>query len=285
MLAPYALAIGLFSLANILVGYHLSRGETRYAWIVAAGVLVQIAVLATFPRACAVSSGRTSLSASACSRCTKSPSGRASRRCGPASAPPRRCDGSEAVLPEAALVLAGTTAFVCVLFAPVVIHLGSTIVGTLGADATGSVAWFWQARHESGFHLLGLTHHTLTGAPFGWNETNALNLQVFLPYYPTYLLAHVVGDIAAYNLTLLAGYVLSGATMYSLVRYLGCARLVAAWAALVASCFPGTSRERSTSRSCTSRCSPCSSLRSSRRRADRRGCASGSSVRRTSPAG
>ena len=52
---------------------------------------------------------------------------------------------------------------------------------------------------------LGSTHHTLTGAPLGWNDTNALNLQVFLPYYPTYLIAHVVGDTAAYNLTLLAG--------------------------------------------------------------------------------
>ena len=49
VLAPYALAIGLFSLANVLVGYHLSRGETRYAWIVAGGVVVQVAVLATVP--------------------------------------------------------------------------------------------------------------------------------------------------------------------------------------------------------------------------------------------
>ena len=36
-------------LANILVGYHLSRGETRYAWIVAAGVLVQVTVLSLIP--------------------------------------------------------------------------------------------------------------------------------------------------------------------------------------------------------------------------------------------
>src|SRR4029077_12533613 len=49
VLAPFALAIGLFSIANILVGYHLSRGETRYAWVVAAGVLVQVAVLILFP--------------------------------------------------------------------------------------------------------------------------------------------------------------------------------------------------------------------------------------------
>src|SRR5205823_2068151 len=81
-------------------------------------------------------------------------------------------------------------------------------------------------------------HHTLSGAPFGWDQTNALNMQTFLAYYPAYLLAHVVGDIAAFNLVTLAGYVLSGATMYLLVRYLGCARLVAAWAALAYIVFP-----------------------------------------------
>ena len=92
VLAPYALAIGLFSLANILVGYHLSRGETRYAWIVAGGVLVQIAVLATFPSSLRVSSGRTSVSASACWRCTKSPSSRAFRRCEPGLRTLHHCD-------------------------------------------------------------------------------------------------------------------------------------------------------------------------------------------------
>ncbi|MFY9578380.1 MAG: hypothetical protein WAQ33_03575, partial [Gaiellaceae bacterium] len=107
-----------------------------------------------------------------------------------------------------------------------------------GSDSTASVAWFWQTLHEGGYHVLGSTHHTLTGAPFGWNETNALEIQVMLPYYPTYLMAQVVGEVAAFNLITLAGYILSGATMYVLARYLGCARLVAIWAALVYIVFP-----------------------------------------------
>ena len=48
----------------------------------------------------------------------------------------------------------------------------------------------------------------------------------------------MVGAVAAYNLVLLAGYVLSGAAMYALVRYLGCGRLVASWAGLVYIVFP-----------------------------------------------
>jgi O-antigen/teichoic acid export membrane protein len=239
VLAPYALAIGLFSLANIFVGYHLSRGETRYAWIVAGGVLVQIAVLATIPSSlrgvvwCNVIIGAGLLAVHEVAVGSSLPALRA----GLAYAQGLRRRVATA-MPEAATVVLATTAFVCVLFWPVVIHLGSTVVGVYGGDATGSVAWFWQARHESGFHLLGSTHHTLTGAPFGWSETNALQLQVLWPYYPTYLLAHVMGDVAAWNVTLLAGYVLAGVTMYWLVRYLGCSRLVGAWAALVCIVFP-----------------------------------------------
>ena len=49
VLAPYALALGLFSLANVVGGSHLSRGETRSAWIVAAAVVAQVGALAVIP--------------------------------------------------------------------------------------------------------------------------------------------------------------------------------------------------------------------------------------------
>jgi O-antigen/teichoic acid export membrane protein len=239
VLAPYALAIGLFSLANILVGYHLSRGETRYAWIVAGGVLVQVALLALVPSTLRgvvyvnLLVGVALIAAHELFVGSSVPAVRAGLR---------RAQGltarTRAVIPEAALVLLGTTAFVCALFWPLVVHLGSTIAGDPGSDATASVAWFWNAQHEGGYHLLGTTHHTLSGAPFGWDGTNALNIQVALAYYPTYLAAHVVGQVAAFNLTTLAGYILSGASMYLLTRYLGCRALVSAWAALVYIVFP-----------------------------------------------
>ena len=239
VLAPFALAVGLYSLANILVGYHLSRGETRYAWIVAGGVVVQVTVLALVPSGihgvvwANVGVAGTLIGAHELAVGSSAPAIRAGLRHARGAAAALR-----AVAPETLLVLLGATVFVCALFWPTVVHLGSTIIGTLGSDSTGTVNGLWQQRHETGFHLLGLTHHTLTGAPFGWNESNALNLQVFLPYYTTYLVAHVIGDVAAYNLTLLAGYVLTGVSMYLLARYLGCARLVSAWAALVIIIFP-----------------------------------------------
>ncbi|MDQ2950782.1 MAG: hypothetical protein M3R54_00800, partial [Chloroflexota bacterium] len=239
VLGPFALAIGLFSIANVLVGYHLSRGESRYAWIVAAGVVVQVAALSVLPTSLRgvawtnVAIGAGLLVVHELVVGSSVPALRSGLRFGGSA-----LSATRRVLPEAGAVVLASTAFVCALFWRVVTHLGSTIIGSPGSDSTASVAWFWQARHETGFHLLGMTHHTLTGAPFGWDQTNALNIQVFLPYYPTYLLAHVVGDVAAFNLVTLAGYVLSGASMYVLVRYLGVGRLVAGWAAFVFILFP-----------------------------------------------
>ena len=239
VLAPFALAIGLFSLANVLVGYHLSRGESRYAWIVGAGVVAQVVALATLPSTLHgvvwtnVAVGGALIAAHEVFVGSSVPALRAGLQYARGVAARVR-----AVLPESALAVLGTVVFVCILFWPLVVHLGSTILGNPGSDATATVAGFWEKRHEGGYHLLGTTHHTYSAAPFGWDETNAYNTQVFLAYYPTYLASYVVGEVAAYNLTTLAGFVLSGLAMYLLVRLLGCARPVAAWAALVLIVFP-----------------------------------------------
>jgi O-antigen/teichoic acid export membrane protein len=240
VLAPFALAMGCFSLANVLVGYHLSRAETRYAWIVAGAVVVQIIALATIPSDLEgvvwtnVVIGVLLLAAHELAVGSSAPALRAAINRVPA----RTWSRIRAVTIETALVLLGCTVFVCVLMWPVVLHLGSTIVGSPGSDSTGSVSFFWTLAHESGFHILGTTHHTLSGAPFGWDDGNGLNIQWSLPYYPAYLATRLFGPVVAYNLITLAGYILSGAAMYLLARYLRCSRLVAAWAAMVFIIFP-----------------------------------------------
>jgi O-antigen/teichoic acid export membrane protein len=239
VLAPFALAIGLFSIANVLVGYHLSRGETRYAWIVAGGVVVQVAVLASLPTSLRgvvwtnVGIGAALLVVHELTVRSSIPALRAGLRHFSRSFDVRL----RSVGVEAGIVLLSITAFVCLLFLPMVASIGSTVIGR-GSDASGTVWWFYSLQHEGGYHLFGQTHHTLTGAPFGWDGDNGLNIQWLLPYYPAYLATKVVGEVAAHNLVLLTGYIFSGAAMYALVRYLGCARLVAAWAALVYIVFP-----------------------------------------------
>ncbi len=239
ILAPFALAIGFFSLANVLVGYHLSRGETRYSWIVAGSVVVQVAILSVFPTDlhgivwANVGIGAALVAAHELFVGSSVPALRAGlRRAAAATTSVRKA------LPESVLALAGATLFVCVLFWHVVVHAASTVIGRPGSDSTGTVYWLWQLQHESGFHLLGITHHTLSGAPFGWDEGNGLNLQWLLPYYPGYLATRLFGEVTALNLVVLSGYVLSAVVMYLLVRYLGCTRLVAIWAGVVFVVFP-----------------------------------------------
>jgi O-antigen/teichoic acid export membrane protein len=240
VLAPFALAIGLYSVAYILVGYHLSRGESRYAWIVAAGCAVQAVVLSVVPRTLHSVVWANLAVAGVLVVAHELAVGRSgpALRAGMRQFTLGRASQVRRIAVETSLVLLGTTAFVCALMWPVVAHLSSTITGSIGSDSTGSVAWLWTLEHETGYHLLGTTHHTLSGAPLGWNEGNGLNIQWFLPYYPAYLATRLFGAVAAYNLITLAGYVLSGASMYALVRYLGCARLVAVWAAVVFIVFP-----------------------------------------------
>jgi hypothetical protein len=238
--AAFALAMGLYSLANILVGYHLSRGEPRYAWIVAGAAPVQLAVLALVPTRLPdvvwgnvlVATGL--LVAHELFVDTSVPA----FRTGFAHFV-RAIDRARVrrVTAEGLVVLLGMTALVCALFLPLVLHLGSMVVGR-GDDAAGEIASLWWMQHEGGYQLFGSVHHTLTGAPFGWDDGNGSHIQSLLPYYPAYLATKIVGPIAAYNLVLLSGYVLSGAAMYGLVRYLCCSRLVCAWAGLVYVVFP-----------------------------------------------
>jgi O-antigen/teichoic acid export membrane protein len=238
LLVPFTFAMGLYALVNLLVGFHLSRAETRYAWIVAASVPVQVVLLSIVPGSLEdfiwanVAVGLGLIAAHELSVQSSLPALRTGLR--------HMLGGirvAREVVVEALLVLLGTTAVVTVLFWPIVSGIGSTVISP-GSDALGGVWFFWRLEQEGGYHLFGETHHTLTGAPFGWDEGNGLNLQWLLPYYPAYLVAKVVGSVAAYNLVVLTGYVFSGAAMYALVRYLGCGRLVAAWAGVAFIVFP-----------------------------------------------
>ena len=101
------------------------------------------------------------------------------------------------------------------------------------------MAAFWWMQHEGGYHLFGTTHHVLTGAPFGWDEGNGLNLQLLLPYYPAYLATKLVGPIAGVQPHAPGRATCSRArSMYLLARYLDCGRVVAAWAGAAYIVFP-----------------------------------------------
>ena len=234
------LSMTVYSIANLLVGFHLSQDKRRFAWIVAAAVPVQILVLALVPGSIEglilanLLVGAALLVAHELfvdSSVIAIISG--ARYFGAQIAHWRSRD----LLKEGLVVVCVATLLVVVLFWPLVQGLNSTVVGD-GSDASGQMAAFWWMQHEGGYHLFGTTHHVLTGAPFGWDEGNGLKLQLLIPYYPAYLITKLVGPVAAYNVLLLIGYVFSGAAMYLLARFLGCARIVAAWAGIAYIVFP-----------------------------------------------
>lgn len=138
---------------------------------------------------------------------------------------------------EALLALLGSTVFVAVLLWPLVSRLGSAVLGGEGSDAAATIGWLWRIK-DDGFHVFGSTVHSLPGVPISWEKANGSNLQVLLVYFPAQVAAKVVGETIAHNLVVLSGFVLSGAAMYLLTRYLGCARLVSAWAGIVYVIFP-----------------------------------------------
>jgi hypothetical protein len=138
---------------------------------------------------------------------------------------------------ETAAVLIGFAALALYLTWPLARDLDGRIFGLPG-DSTGTIALLWSFAEETGYHVLGTTEMKLTGAPFGWEFPNALNIQWAVVFVPAVLATKVVGEVAAYNLVVLSGLALSGPAMYLLVRRLGAHPMVSAWAGLVYTIFP-----------------------------------------------
>jgi hypothetical protein len=138
---------------------------------------------------------------------------------------------------ESVIVLVGFSALAVWLTWPLATDLNGSVYGYPG-DSTGTIALLWSFAEKTGYHVLGTTHMSLTGAPFGWEFPNGLNVQWALVFGPGVLATELFGEVAAYNLIVLSGLTLSGPAMYLLVRTLGVAPPVALWAGLVYTIFP-----------------------------------------------
>jgi len=248
LLVPFCVAMTLFSVVNVLTGYHLSLGSSRFAWIVGGAVFVQVALLATIPSTLRgmlwvdVLVGATLIVTHEVVVGSSSAAIVAGWRrlelAGVAARLLSHVRRRTSLVTE--LACATVVYALCSLVAtwPLGLHLGDRLPGSFPNDGAGGAAWLWQLQHDGGFRLLGSTHHALTGAPLGWDQGNVLNFQWLLPFYPGYLLSQAFGATVALNLVSLSGLVLSGVAMYALVRYLGCGRIAAAWAGLVYIVFP-----------------------------------------------
>ena len=255
LLGLFGAGMTFFSVANVLVSYHLSRHDNRFAWMVAAAAVCQAIALAVVPghlrtflwvnagvgAALLVSHELVMGSSIPAIRSGFAHAWEELALPARARTWPARMRAavlsSRAPLLEALLVLVAATGLCIGLTWPLVAHLGTQTLGA-GGDVSGTIAGFWQQAHALGYHVTGTTHVAITGAPYGWEQGNGVNIQSSFVYYPAYLLTKLWGEIVAYNLVATAGLVLSGAAMYWLVRRLVRSRLIAAWAGLVFMVFP-----------------------------------------------
>ncbi|WP_217914368.1 oligosaccharide flippase family protein [Miltoncostaea marina] len=250
LLVIFCIGMTCFSMANVLVSYELSLGRHAYAAALAGAAAVHVLLLCVVPADLVallwvnVAVGLAILAVYQLQRggvfaAIWLGAAHVHRQVAPAqriASGMRVLAARRAIVAEAGLVLAGATLAAVALTWPLAADVGHGVLGR--GDPLGTVAWLWRTTQEGGFSIAGQTHVALTGAPFGWEQGNGVNIQWLLPYLPAHLLTPVIGEVAAYNLVVLAGLALSGAAMYWLVRRLGAGAAAAAWGGLAYMGFP-----------------------------------------------
>jgi hypothetical protein len=248
LLGLFGIGMTFFSIANVLVSYHLSRHEPRFAWIVATAAVCQAVALAVVPAGLEtflwVNAGvgialvvAHELVMGSSAGAIRAGAAHAWEELAPKLQVRAWLRAARRPLLEAGIVLGCFTALTVAITWPLVTDLGTVLLGG-GGDVSGTVAGFWQQAEYTGYHVTGVSDITFTGAPYGWEQGNGVNIQSSLAYYPAYLLTEAFGPVVAYNVVVLAGLVLSGAAMYWLVRRLTGSILIAAWSGLVFVIFP-----------------------------------------------
>lgn len=250
LLPLFAIGMTCFSLANVLVSYELSNGRHGYAVALALCAAIQALLLAVVPASLThllwvdAAVGVGALVTYQVQRGgvfsalrlgvvhVHRDAGIGTRTASAA----RTVAATRARVAEGALVVAGAFGVAVALTWPLTPNLGRGVLNQ--GDPLGGVAWLWRIAHEGGFGILGQTHVSLLGAPFGYDQGNGINVQWLLPYLPAHLASGLIGEVAAYNLVILFGLALSGAAMYALIVRLGAGRLAAIWAGLVFMGFP-----------------------------------------------
>lgn len=249
LLVPFGIGMTCFSVANVLVSYHLARGDRRFAVVLAVGAAIQFIALLAVPAGLLTfiwvnaGVGIALLVAHELLQGSSIPalargfrSLRGSSREVAQRARARGMAGRSRAL-ETILALIGFSVLAVVLTWPLTPNIASAIFGPQG-DSFGAIHWLWSLPAEGGLRLTGTSPVDLTGYPFGWLRGNGVNAQWLLVYGPAYFLSSIFGPIVAYNLVILSGLALSGAAMYWLARYIGTSPMVAAWAGIVFTMFP-----------------------------------------------
>lgn len=150
---------------------------------------------------------------------------------------PRRIGRRHRWLAEAGAAVATYTAAAVAVTWPVARDPGGTVLGVTDSDSAATL-WLLDAYERHGYRIFGETPLSEVGVPLGISFPGSTNLQWLASFFPAHVLAGPLGVVTAYNVVLLAGFVLSGLAMYALARAVGISPLVAGWAGLLYVIFP-----------------------------------------------
>ncbi len=139
---------------------------------------------------------------------------------------------------EVLIVLAVTGLIAVIMTWPLAASFDTLVAGGGSAgDTTGYIWDVWSNSHH-GMDLWGSGLQTHVGLPFGRTVIGGANLLLFFYTVPGAILGTFLPTIAAYNVVVLAGMALTGASMYLLIRWMGLGMAAAAWAGVAFEIFP-----------------------------------------------
>ena len=139
---------------------------------------------------------------------------------------------------EVLVVLAVTGLIAVIATWPLAANFDTYVAGGGSAgDTTGYIWDLWSNSHY-GIDLWGGGLQEHVGLPFGRTVIGGGNLLLFFYNVPGAILGTFLPTIAAYNVVVLAGMALTGASMYLLIRWLGLGIGAAAWAGMAFEIFP-----------------------------------------------
>ncbi len=139
---------------------------------------------------------------------------------------------------EAAIVLGFYGLLTVIISWPLAAHFGSSIPGTGTAGDSSGYVWDLWYHAEHGLRLWGTDVQEAISAPFGRVSPAAVNSTLLVTLGPGWLLATATSPIVAYNVLVLSGLALSGASMYLLIRWLGLGIAASIWAGVAFMIFP-----------------------------------------------
>ncbi len=136
------------------------------------------------------------------------------------------------------MVLTVTGLIAVIMTWPLAANFDTFVAGGGSAGDTTGYIWDVWSNSTHGMDMWGSGIQQHVGLPFGRTTIGGANMLLLFYNVPGAILGTFLPTIAAYNVVVLAGMALTGASMYLLIRWMGLGMAAAAWAGVAFEIFP-----------------------------------------------